>query len=151
MKTFIASALVAGLASAGAAVHGSKVCVANSAGFDLHWWNTDLNLGESGPTSKNYPIDQTVCQAIAVPGISDGDFVETYIHADGGTTQAVDSAIIYQSSPAITVTYTCTGATLTYNCRLNGEAYLQQLKDLEMWDALELAAEHLKMPEFYLN
>ena len=151
MKTFIASALVAGLASAGAAVHGNKVCVANMAGFDLHWWSTDLNLGENTATSKDYPIDQTVCQTISVSGIAEGDFIETYIHADGGVTQAVDSAIIYQSSPAITVSYTCTGATLTYNCRLNGEAYLQQLKDLGMWDELELAAERLNMTEFYLN
>ena len=64
--------------------------------------------------------------------MSDSDFIETYIHADGGVTQAVDSAIIYQASPAITVSYTCTGATLTYNCRLNGEAYLTALAEAGM-------------------
>ncbi len=142
MKAFI-TALLAASASAGAAVYGSTVCVSNSAGFDLHWWMQDLNTGYLSADSTSYPIDKTKCQAIAIYGLNNGDFVETYIHADGGITQAVDSAIIYQASPAITVSYTCTGATLTYNCRLNGEAYLAELQAAGMFEEVPVAAKAL--------
>ena len=78
---------------------------------------------------------------ISIMNLKEGDFIETYVHADGGVTQSVDTAIIYQASPAITVSYTCTGATLTYNCRLNGEAYLIALADAGMTLAIpEFAA-----------
>ena len=84
--------------------------------------------------------------------MEDGDFIETYIHADGGVTNAADTAIILQSSTApITITFNCTGTTLMFNCVLLGEEYLQQLKDLEMWDELEVYAEEFGMPEFYLD
>ena len=44
----------------------------------------------------------------------------------------MDTAIIYQASPAITISYTCTGETLTYKCKLNGEAYLDSLLEANM-------------------
>ena len=127
MKTFIASLLAASVA-AGPAVLGSRVCVANMAGFDLHWWMQDLNDGYLSATSENYPIDKTKCMDIAMYGLNEGDFIETWVHADGGVTNSVDSAIIYSTAYPITVSYTCHGATLTYSCSLNGEAYLGELR-----------------------
>ena len=63
MKSFIA-ALLAASVSAGAAVKGTKVCVSNFAGFDLHFHMTDLNTGASSAESDNYPIDKTKCMDI---------------------------------------------------------------------------------------
>ena len=47
---------------------------------------TDLNTGASSAESDNYPIDKTKCMDIAIYGMEVGDFIETYIHADGGVT-----------------------------------------------------------------
>ena len=147
MKSFIA-ALLAASVSAAPAVYGNQVCVTNSAGFDLHWWMQDLNSGYLSADSQSYPIDKTRCMPIAIMNLQASDFIETYVHADGGVTQSVDAAIIYLASPSITVSYTCTGATLTYNCRLNGEAYLTALADAGMTEAIPefataLGLEHL--------
>ena len=146
MRVF-ASALIAATASAGAAVYGSTVCVSNLAGFDLHWWMQDLNSGYLSADSTSYPIDKTKCMSVAMYGLKDGDFIETYIHADGGVTQMVDSAVIYQSSPAITVSYTCTGATLTYSCKLNGEAYLSELANAGMLEDIPVFAKALGLED----
>ena len=85
MKTFIA-ALFAASVAAGPAVLASKVCVDNMAGFDLHWWMQDLNTGYVSADSTSYPIDKIKCMDIAIYGMNEGDFIETYIHADGGIT-----------------------------------------------------------------
>ena len=47
----------------------------------------------------------------------------TYVKAVLGTTRSVDTAIQYHSS-APTVTFTCTGTTLDYSCKMNGEDML---------------------------
>ena len=143
MKYFVPAALLAASAAAGPAVYGSTVCVSNLAGFDLHWWMQDLNTGYLSADSTSYPIDKTKCMAVSIYGESVGDFIEVYIHADGGVTQAVDSAVIYQASPAVTVSYTCTGATLTYSCKLNGEAYLAELQNAGMHEELPVFAKAL--------
>ncbi len=75
MKAFIAVGIMASVATAGAAVQASKVCVQNSGGYDLYFWFTDLNSGESSAVSDTYPIDQLRCMDIAIYGLAEGDFV----------------------------------------------------------------------------
>ena len=122
MKT-IATALFVGAAQAGAATNASKVCISNSAGFVMDYYFDEITSGQKSHQSDTYPIDQTKCLDIAdsLPGIKEGSIVLTYVEAHGGETKSVDSAVIYQSDPAITVTYTCRGTTLNYHCSLNGQ------------------------------
>ena len=122
MKT-VAAALFVASAQAGAATQASKVCVNNSAGFVLDYYFDEMTTGQLSHESDSYPIDQMKCMDIAdsLPGIEDGALILTYVEAHGGETKAVDSAVVYKASPAITATYTCRGATLTYDCTLNGE------------------------------
>ena len=56
----------------------------------------------------------------SVSGISEGDILEVMIEAHAGETQPADSAIVYDSTQTVPVTFTCTGATLTYSCKANG-------------------------------
>ena len=121
MQAITLSAALIAVANAAGATHASKVCVTNSGGYDLYWWFTDLLSGAESSHSGTYPIDQTRCMDVAVEGLAEGDLLSVYVHAVAGVTKSADTAIIYQSSPAITVTFTCNGTTLNFNCRLNGE------------------------------
>ena len=107
--------------SAGA-VKASQVCVDNDAGFVLNFWFDDLVTGDKSSPTNNYPIDQYKCLSIAdaLPETQEGDIVMTYVKAVLGTTRSVDTAIQYDST-APTVTFTCTGTTLDYSCKMNGE------------------------------
>ena len=58
--------------------------------------------------------------ADALPETAEGDIVMTYVKAVWGTTRSVDTAISFDST-APTVTFTCTGTTLDYSCKMNGE------------------------------
>ena len=135
---YIAAALIAATAQAGAASYASKVCVSNMAGFVLHWWMDDLITGNSSSDSGSYPIDQTRCMDIAgtLNAANLGDFIEVYVHAALGETKTCNSAIIYQASPAVTASFTCTGTTLNFGCSLNGQAYLQELEAAGMYEEL---------------
>ena len=124
----LAAALLAATAAAGSASYANKVCIANQAGFVMDWWMEDLITGTEGADSPSYPIDQTKCMDISVNNLHEGDFLEVYIHAHLGATKTASSAIIYQSSPAITASFTCKGTTFNYSCNLNGQAYLEQLE-----------------------
>ena len=55
-----------------------------------------------------------------LPDVKEGDVVMTYVKAIAGTTNSVDSAVIYDST-APAVTFTCTGTTLNFSCKRNGE------------------------------
>ena len=116
--------LLAASVFAGAAIPASKVCVANMGGYDLNWWLDDLISGNESANSGSYPIDQMRCNEISIEGLQEGDFIELMVHAVAGVTKAADSAIIYNSG-AGTVTYTCRGTTLSFQCTLNGENTLQ--------------------------
>ena len=126
MKTIAATLLVAAV-QAGAAVPASKVCITNSAGFVLNWYMDDIVTGEKSASTGNYPIDQTQCNDIAdmISDVKENDVIFTYVKAILGETQTVDSALIY-SADAPTITYTCTGTTLDFNCNLNGEDYTDE-------------------------
>ena len=139
MRT-IAAALLAASAYAGSATYANKVCIANQAGFVLDWWVADLITGTNGADSPSYPIDQTKCMDISVSGLNEGDFLEVYVHAHVGATKTASSAVIYQSSPAITASYTCKGTTFSFSCNLNGQAYLEQLEMHGMHAELEAFA-----------
>ena len=106
----------------GGAIAASKVCVDNSAGFVLNFWFDDLVTGDKSAPTENYPIDQYKCLSIgdALPETQTGDLIMTYVKAVLGTTRSVDTAITYDAT-APTATFTCTGTTLDYSCRLNGE------------------------------
>ncbi len=58
---------------------------------------------------------------IAIYELAEGDFVQLMVHAVAGVTKSADTALIYRASPATTVTYTCNGTTLNFECKLNGE------------------------------
>lgn len=118
MKLLFAS-LFSALALANTPVSGSKACVTNSAGFVLHWWYEDLNNQTESPYSDNYPIDQTKCMDIDIQNMHEGDYIIVNVHADLGLTKEADTPIIYDSTGPV-LTYVCTGATLTFNCRLEG-------------------------------
>ena len=121
MKT-IAAALLIAATQAGAAVPASKICITNSAGFVLNWYLDDIVTGENSATTDNYPIDQTQCDSVSsmIADVQENDVILTYVKAILGTTNSVDSAILYSAS-APTVTFTCTGTTLDFSCKLNGE------------------------------
>ena len=93
IKTFIAALLAASVA-VGPAVLASKVCFNKMAGFDFHWWMQDLNTGYLSDDSTSILIDKTKCMDITIYGMNEADFIETYIIADGGVKEAVDSATI---------------------------------------------------------
>ena len=76
--------------------------------------------------------------AEAIPEVKEGDVILTYVKAILGTTNSVDSAVVYQADPAVTVSYTCRGATLTFHCDLNGEDTVD-LTDEERTDAANYA------------
>ena len=118
--------LVSQVMSGSGAVQADKVCVANSAGFVLGFFFDDLVTGDEGRESDAYPIDQTKCMSIAdnISSVTEGDMVLLEVHAHLGETQAADTALIYTPG-APTVTYTCTGTTLDFSCKLNGEMYLE--------------------------
>ena len=121
MKTF-AAALFVVAAQAGAAVPASKVCVANEAGFVLKWFLDDIVTGEKSAETDHYPIDQTKCASVAdmIKDVKENDVIQPYVDAVWGETQSTDSAIIYKAD-AGTVTFNCTGTTLNYSCKLNGQ------------------------------
>ena len=104
----------------------------------MDWWIDDLLTATKSTDSGSYPIDQTRCLDIysTLQGVNEGDFLEAYVHAHLGETKTCNSAIIYQSSPAITASFTCTGTTLNFGCNLNGQAYLQELEAAGMFEEL---------------
>ena len=126
MKTIVAALLIAAT-QAGAAVKTSKVCVTNSAGFVLRWYLDDIITGEKSADTDHYPIDQTECRGVAdmIKDVKEGDILMTYVDATAGTTNSVDSAIIY-TADAPAVTFTCRGTTLNFSCDLNGEDEVQE-------------------------
>ena len=122
MKTF-ATALFVAAATAGPAIPASKVCITNDAGFVMNYWFDDVITGEKSASTDNYDIDQTKCLAIAdaIPDVTEGSLILTYTKAILGETQTVDTAITYSASAPV-ASYNCTGTTLDYSCKLNGEA-----------------------------
>ena len=109
------------LAVAGPAPKGSKICISNMAGFVMHWHTNDLVTGESSPETDHYPIDKIKCQDITeIPNVEEGDLVMAHVKAVAGVDHDVDHAVIYDAS-AGTISFSCTGATLTYSCKMNGQ------------------------------
>ena len=124
----LAGALLAATASALTLSYANKICISNEAGFVMYWWMNDLDTGNNGPNSPNYPTDQTECMAISLSNLKEGDIIAVYIQALAGALQSTTSSIIYQKSPAITASFICRGTTFNYSCNLNGQAYLEQLE-----------------------
>ena len=123
MNKIVSAAALASVSLATAAIPATEICVTNSGGYVLHWWMLDLITGTQSKDSGNYPIDQTRCMDFSsIQGLSEHDLVYAQVHAVAGVTNNVDTAVFYQSSPRVVVTYTCGGTTLNFNCRLNGEA-----------------------------
>ena len=92
--------------------------------------------------------------AVSMSNLAEGDFIEVYIHAHAGATKTASSAIIYQSSPAITASFTCKGTTFNYSCNLNGQAYLEQLEMHGMYAemlAFQEAEDIYYNPKSFLN
>ena len=97
----------------------NRICVANQAGFVLHWEMKDLLNNNKSPDSGTYPIDQTRCQGVdTIASIAEGDIVQTTVHAVAGISHDTD-VIQFSANASATATYTCTGTTLDYSCTLN--------------------------------
>merc|ERR1712032_97142 len=121
MKT-IAAALVIAAAQAGSAIPASKVCINNDAGFVMYFYFDDIVSGAKSADTDHYPIDQEKCLdiATALPQAQENDVILTYVKAILGATQTVGSAIVYHPDAPV-ASYTCTGTTFDYSCKLNGE------------------------------
>ena len=65
----------------------------------------------------------------SIQGLNEHDLVYAQVHAVAGVTNNVDTAVFYQASPRVVVTYTCGGTTLNFNCRLNGQAERDEVVD----------------------
>ena len=128
MNKIISAATLSAVSLASAAIPATEICIANLGGYVLHWWMIDLITGTQSNDSGNYPIDQTRCMDFSsLQGLSEHDLVYAQVHAVAGVTNNVDTAVYYQSSPRVVVTFTCGGTTLNFNCRLNGEAQRDEL------------------------
>ena len=53
-----------------------------------------------------------------IPDITAGDIVMCIVHADAGETKDCADAVMYTVGDE-TATFTCTGTTLDYSCKLN--------------------------------
>ena len=130
MNKVISAALLATVSLASAAIPATEICIANQGGYVLHWWVTDLLTGTNSNDSGNYPIDQTRCMDFSsIQGLSEHDLLYAQVHAVAGVTNNVDTAVFYQSTPRVVVTFTCGGTTLNFNCSLNGQA--QETRETE--------------------
>ena len=95
-----------------------RVCVNNNAAFNLHWKFVNQNSGNESPDSGSYPINQSRCLDITnVPNVNNGDFLNVKVSAIAGLTKNLDTGVIYDPN-AGTAVYQCSGATLTYSCKL---------------------------------
>ena len=121
MKISQAALLMTTVASS-PAIPANEVCISNMAGFVMNWDMTDLVNGEKSANSGNYDIDQTKCMKLEdIAHITEHDLVMPHVHADGGLTHEVSSALIFVKSRTGSVTFSCTGTTLDYSCKLNGQ------------------------------
>ena len=141
MRTFalIAIASLATLTEAATPVKASKVCVQNSGWYAMQWWYKDLNSGVEGTHSDNYAAGHVRCMDINTYGSSEGDLFDIMVHAQAGVTKSAESAIIWDKMSAA-ATYTCTGSTVSFSCRLNG-AYAPHYTGEE--DHLDFALENV--------
>ena len=95
-----------------------RVCVNNNAAFNLHWNFVNQFSGNVSPDSGSYPINQSRCMDITdVPNVESGDFLNIKVAAIAGLTKNLDTGVIYDPN-AGTAVYQCSGATLTYGCKL---------------------------------
>merc|ERR1719183_683899 len=127
----LAIALVgyAATVDAARAPKGRRICISNMAGFVMYWHMEDLNTGNVGVETDNYPIDKIKCQDISsVPNVEEGDMMMSVVKAVLGSEKNVDTAVIYDPSGDV-VSFSCTGATLTYSCKLNGQDMMVELDD----------------------
>lgn len=109
----------------------SKVCVNNDAGFVMNYKLVDLASGTESPETGKFPINQHICRDLGevVPDIEEGDILEISVHAVAGLTKNADTPLKY-SADAGTLIYKCTGATLTYSCKLENPEDSSKLAEL---------------------
>ena len=111
-KSFTAvSILIAGSAGYDT-VPANRICMLNDGTADLTWrvrdWWT-YNYSEYTPITVR---KETYCMDLegSIEGLAEGDRLEIFIQAEKAIAQDVDTQVIYQQSPAITVNYTCEGS-----------------------------------------
>ena len=54
-----------------------------------------------------------------MPHVTEGDVLMCKVHADAGVSHACDSAVIFSNATNEVATFTCTGTTLDYSCKLD--------------------------------
>eukprot|EP01012_Entosiphon_sulcatum_P043058 TRINITY_DN57224_c0_g1_i1.p1 TRINITY_DN57224_c0_g1~~TRINITY_DN57224_c0_g1_i1.p1 ORF type:complete len:123 (+),score=19.17 TRINITY_DN57224_c0_g1_i1:25-393(+) len=107
-----------------AATHGKpnvlvadQVCVANEAGFVLHFWLYN-DSGNRTLNSPDFPIDQTKCIPISsIPYVQTGDIVYTEVKADGDGQATCDHVLQYQPGQGPR-TFSVKGVTVDWSCNL---------------------------------
>ena len=119
MKTITAALTLAASVHAATPVLAGKACVQNSGGYALQWWYKDIQTGVEGTHSDNYTAGHMRCMDVNAYGVQEGDLLNIMVHAEAGVTKASDTAIIYNPQAAA-ATFTCTGSTVNFVCKLNG-------------------------------
>jgi len=98
----------------------ARICIANQAGFVLHWELQDILTQKLSADSGYYPIDQTRCMSLTdIPGVVDGDVIMCHVHAVLGESQFCTSAVRLSNATSVAATFTCSGTTLGFACSLN--------------------------------
>jgi len=99
-----------------AGVEASKICLLNHGGYLMHYDAQNQRSGAWMGHSKDYPIDQTVCTDLdSLADSKEGDNFNVVAHADGGKDANIDRSIVFKAD-APTVTFVCTGTTLSIKC-----------------------------------
>jgi hypothetical protein len=114
-----------------AAVEASKICVLNHGGYVMHYDAQNQRTGAWIGHSKDYPIDQTVCTDLAsLADSKEGDNFNVVGHADGGKDAQTDRSVVFKAD-APTVTFECTGTTLSIKCKaLAGAEWIESTHDV---------------------
>jgi hypothetical protein len=97
----------------------SRVCVSNNGGFLLKYQLNDCPSDLSGPLTREYPIDQSMCVDVstALPGVKIGDVIRVRPLAVAGVHTLTDPALRYAPGTNA-VSFECSGTTLDYHCTL---------------------------------
>jgi hypothetical protein len=112
-------------------VEASKICLLNHGGYVMHYDAQNPRTGDWMGHSKDYPIDKTVCTDLAsLEDSKEGDTFNVVAHADGGKDADADRSVVFKAD-APTVTFECTGTTMSIKCKaLAGAEWIESARDV---------------------
>jgi len=96
----------------------STICLLNRGGYTMHFDAQDQRTGEWIGRSNDFPLGQKQCTELnAMNEIQEGDEFKIVAHANGGKDAKADRSVVFQNNGP-TVTYECSGTTLSIECKL---------------------------------